>query len=272
MYEFQTVGGPKNGSGVPGADAPGHVWTNNFSSVEPTSTAFPHRNARHCLMFKANSLTQDGFGPAAVRMRNVFEKVAVHVRGESPYYNHMDTYYSGVDQYFVAGVETLWEPTLWEPNGFMPPGMKVNKTYFLDKLSKVRAKYNVLGAMTNVRQVQLPVTSQPKCDLPPSPPSPPEDTCTDEADFTCKKRKCKTYSDEEKQQCKNTCDQCDALPPSAPPPSLPPALKCAGLEDSKNCKIKKCDVSARTLRKCKKQCKKKKLKKKCQKTCCDAGF
>jgi len=157
VYEFQTVGGPPGGSGVP--DAAGHVWPNNFSSVEPTSTAFPHRNARHCLMFKANSLTQDGFGPAAVRMRAVFESVAVHVRGESPYYNHMDTYYSGVDQYFVAGVETLWEPTLWEPKGFMPPGMKVDKYYFLDRLSKVRAKYNVLGAMTNVRQVQLPVTN-----------------------------------------------------------------------------------------------------------------
>ena len=194
VYEFQTVGGPKNGSGVPGADAPGHVWTNNFSSVEPTSTAFPHRNARHCLMFKANSATKEGYGPVAIRMRKVFDKVAVYVRGKSPYYNHMDSvrvcvrpcvlslphcplylcnpslcthhdittspqYYSGVDQYFVAGVETLWEPTLWEPNGFMPPGMKVNKTYFLDRLSKVRAKYNVLGAMTNVRQVQLPVTN-----------------------------------------------------------------------------------------------------------------
>ena len=157
VYEFQTVGGPKNGSGVP--DTAGHVWTNHFSSVEPTSTAFPHRNARHCLMFKANSATEEGFGPVAVRMRNVFKKVAVFVRGKSPYYNHMDTYYSGVDQYFVAGVETLWEPTLWEPKGFMPPGMKVDKYYFLDRLSKVRAKYNVLGAMTNVRQVQLPVTN-----------------------------------------------------------------------------------------------------------------
>ena len=89
VYEFQTVGGPKSGSGVP--DAGGHVWTNNFSSVEPTSTAFPHRNARHCLMFKANSATEEGYGPVAVRMRKVFEKVALHVRGKSPYYNHMDT-------------------------------------------------------------------------------------------------------------------------------------------------------------------------------------
>ena len=89
VYEFQTLGGPPGGTGVP--DSKGHVWPNAFSSVEPTSTAFPHRNARHCLMFKANSDTQDGFGPVAVRMRNVFEKVAVYVRGQSPYYNHMDT-------------------------------------------------------------------------------------------------------------------------------------------------------------------------------------
>ena len=89
VYDFQTLGGPPGGTGVP--DSKGHVWPNAFSSVEPTSTAFPHRNARHCLMFKANSDTQDGFGPVAVRMRNVFEKVAVYVRGQSPYYNHMDT-------------------------------------------------------------------------------------------------------------------------------------------------------------------------------------
>ena len=211
VYEFQTLGGPPRGTGVP--DFKGHVWPNAFSSVEPTSTAFPHRNARHCLMFKANSDTQDGFGPVAVMMRNVFEKVAFYVRGQSPYYNHMDTvrvfplallarvfgmcvralplrcmhasmhmmylcgasaispteptytvptpiitrrpsfssqYFSGVDQYFVAGVETLWE------QGFMPLGMKVDKHYYLNRLSKVRAKYNFFGRMTNVRQVQLP--------------------------------------------------------------------------------------------------------------------
>jgi hypothetical protein len=42
--------------------------------------------------------------------------------------------------------------------------------------------------------------------------------CVDEAkDFTCKKRKCKKYSDEKKEQCKKTCDLCEGLPPSAPP-------------------------------------------------------
>ena len=107
--------------------------------------------------------------------------------------------------------------------------------------------------------------------LPPSSPSPPptEDTCTDEAtDFTCKKSKCKKkYSDEEKKQCKKTCDQCDALPPSAPAPPSAPEDECAGLEDHKKCKIKKCSKGG--LKKCKKQCKKKKLKKKCEKTCCE---
>ena len=118
------------------------------------------------------------------------------------------------------------------------------------------------------------------CDLPPSPPAlpplapPPEDTCTDEAKFTCKKSKCKKskckkYSDRKKQQCKKTCGLCETLPPSAPPPSLPPALRCAGLEDDNKCKIKNCADNAKALKKCEKLCKKKNLRKKCQKTCCD---
>ena len=89
VYEFQTLGGPPDGSGVP--DAGGYVWPNNFSSVDPTSTAFPHRNARHCLMFKAQSATEVAFGPLAVRMRDVYNRVSSYVRGKSPYYNHMDT-------------------------------------------------------------------------------------------------------------------------------------------------------------------------------------
>ena len=100
--------------------------------------------------------------------------------------------------------------------------------------------------------------------------------CADEAkDFTCKKSKCKKkYSDEKKQQCKKTCDLCDALPPSAPPPSLPPTEdKCAGKEDNTKCKIKDCErvkgKCKKQCKKCKKQCKKNKLKKKCKKTCCD---
>ena len=79
-----------------------------------------------------------------------------------------------------------------------------------------------------------------------------------------KKEKCKKYLDEEKEQCKKTCDQCDALPPSAPPPA-PPEDECAGLEDHKKCKIKNCEDSKKKLKTCKKKCKKKKLKKKCKK-------
>ena len=103
-------------------------------------------------------------------------------------------------------------------------------------------------------------------------PAPPP--CTDEAtDFTCKKSKCKKrYSDEEKKQCKKTCDQCDALPPSASPPSAPED-KCGGRTDTNKCKIKNCEKvkgkCKKQCKKCKKQCKKKKLKKKCEKTCCD---
>ena len=53
-------------------------------------------------------------------------------------------------------------------------------------------------------------------------------------------------------QCKKTCDQCDALPPSAPPPSAPED-ECAGLEDHKKCKIKNCEDSKKKLKTCKKK-------------------
>ena len=59
-------------------------------------------------------------------------------------------YYSGVDQYFVKGVDTLWE------QGFWPKTTTKDPHYYLNRLSKVRAKYNLFGAMTNVRQVPLP--------------------------------------------------------------------------------------------------------------------
>ena len=80
----------------------------------------------------------------------------------------------------------------------------------------------------------------------------------------------------EKKQCKKTCDLCDALPPSAPPPSVLAEDKCGGRTDANKCKIKDCEKvqgkCKKQCKKCKKQCKKNKLKNKCEKTCCDAGF
>ena len=76
------------------------------------------------------------------------------------------------------------------------------------------------------------------------------------------------------QKCKKTCDKCDPLPPSAPPPSSPTEVDCSGFNDKK-CKIK-INACEKNLKKCEKSCrkdrKKKEKKKKCQKTCCKLGF
>jgi hypothetical protein len=152
VYEFQTVGGDPQGSGVP--DARGHVWTNNFSSVDPLSTAFPHRNARHCLMFKAQTTTEEAYPGKETKMRRAHDKIATYIRGQSPYYNHMDIYLSGVEPYFEGGVDTLWE------QGWIDPVTSpVNKRYYLERLSRVRASYNLHGTMANLRAVPPPNSS-----------------------------------------------------------------------------------------------------------------
>jgi len=109
---------------------------------------------------------------------------------------------------------------------------------------------------------ELPSPPPPSPSLPP--PSPP--SCADEAtEFTCKKKQCKNYSEEEKKLCKKTCNLC----PAQPPPD------CSGLEKDKKCKKikkKKC-VKNKQLIKCENNCKKDKKKKKlCTRTCCDLNL
>ena len=140
----------------------------------------------------------------------------------------------------------------------------------------VRADGIAVTAATPLEQLKyLPSPSPPTPPPPtpsPSPPPPSPPACADEAkDFKCKKWRCKKkYSDAEKEQCKKTCDLCEALPPSASPSPPSPEDNCSGLTDFKNCKIKKCEKSKKTLKKCKNQCKTKK-EKKCKKTCCDVS-
>jgi len=89
------------------------------------------------------------------------------------------------------------------------------------------------------RPEQPPPPVPPPSPSPPSLSPPPEDTCTDEPAKNCKKKKCKkSYSDEEKQQCKKTCDLCGPVyyPGSSCEPGLygvcgagtryPPGLLC----------------------------------------------
>ena len=87
-------------------------------------------------------------------------------------------------------------------------------------------------------------------------------TCADTAK-SCKKKKCKQYTAEKKQECQTTCD----VPP--------PEDKCDCFKDTEKngvskCKIKNCEKNPKSARKCKKKCQKYRKKKKplCQKTCC----
>ena len=151
-------------------------------------------------------------------------------------------------------------------------------------VASVQALANVpaflsLAAGVTVESVDLPTVSVrvvvAPSPPPPSLPSPSSPPCADTHN-KCKKKKCKNkYSAAEKEQCKKTCGLCEALPPSAPPPSAPED-KCGGLEDKvkgkkKECQIKNCKKNSKSAQKCKDKCKKDGKKKKplCEKTCCD---
>ena len=130
LFEFQSLGG--HASYQRGTD-------NKFASVDPFATAFAHRHARHCLMFKANGLTAD-IGKAFVKaMAVAFNKLRPFVAGDSSYVNHLDfSLANGELQYFYNGV-TLNNPGVH----------KENATYWVDKLRRVRCKYNPDGIIHN---------------------------------------------------------------------------------------------------------------------------
>lgn len=74
VFEFQSLGGPGS----------------KFAEVEPTATAFSHRNARHCLMFKSVGTTISKGISALGKMFTGWEKVSQYVSGQASYVNHLD--------------------------------------------------------------------------------------------------------------------------------------------------------------------------------------
>jgi len=72
IFEFQSLG------------------NSTFSAVSPTATAFSHRNARHCLMFKSNAATLEAGSFALGQMEMLWKKILPFVSGAA-YVNHLDT-------------------------------------------------------------------------------------------------------------------------------------------------------------------------------------
>lgn len=72
IFEFQSLG------------------NSTFSAVDPTATAFSHRNARHCLMFKSNAATLEEGSFALGQMEMLWKKILPYVSGAA-YVNHLDT-------------------------------------------------------------------------------------------------------------------------------------------------------------------------------------
>jgi len=150
VFEFQSLGG---GPGTDIADYdPRNIYQsppNNFSSVDPKATAFPHRNARHCLMLKATGNTTMEAEDLLQKMEYSFFKLAKKIKGGASYYNHMDLSVPGIDLYFKNGVE------------------KSDQDYWVDKLASVRRKYNGDGMLSNLR----PCCDKPKDPKDPKPPT-----------------------------------------------------------------------------------------------------
>jgi len=166
VFEFQSLGGGPQ-TDINKYD-PENIYQsppNNFSSVDPKATAFPHRNARHCLMLKATGSTLEKAESLLQKMEHSFFKLAPHIKGHASYYNHMDVSVPGIDVYFKNGVET--NPSVTESE----------KDYWIQRLTSVRRKYNGDGMLSNLR---------PCCDDPKTP-SPPvkAPVCINDNSFQC---------------------------------------------------------------------------------------
>jgi len=146
VFEYQALGGD------PGADDleddgsyPEWSPQNRFAAVPPKDTAFAHRGAKHCLMFKVQAEDEINGDKYLRQMNRVFDKIGSFVKGQSTYYNHVDMTLPPEIPYFRNGVEL--NPRVTEDD----------KDYWLDRLREVRAKYNPLGMMVNSGGVGMPL-------------------------------------------------------------------------------------------------------------------
>ena len=168
VFEFQAMGGDPSAQ-LPGGNAAGlfddgSTFTykfapNNFSRIPVESTAFPQRNALHCLMLKANSATEEGGDVAFAQMENVYnmllqtEQVQNGIQSEGregqpvvSYVNHIDANLPEAEfAQFYAGVNSLKSASaFWTPS---PSLAELSTDFWINKLKQVRCKYNPDGLL-----------------------------------------------------------------------------------------------------------------------------
>lgn len=112
IFEFQSLG------------------NSTFSSVSPTATAFPHRNARHCLMFKSNAATLEAGSFALGQMEMLWKKILPFVSGAA-YVNHLDT--------------DIWD---YKRSYYGIPGQNTFENEV--RLASISQKYNPVGRLSTV--------------------------------------------------------------------------------------------------------------------------
>lgn len=143
VYEFQALGGDPEGARVPGYE----MYTNNFSRVDPRATAFPQRNARHCLMLKAQAATEEVYYDYLAVMINASTAIRRLLGSSNAYYNHMDPALpDNADLYFVNGSASLWSQGVL--SGAPEP------RYWVERMASVKARYNQRGLLDNYATVQ----------------------------------------------------------------------------------------------------------------------
>jgi len=124
VFEFQSLGGPGS----------------KFAEVEPTATAFSHRNARHCLMFKSVGTTITKGVSALGNMFSGWEKVGQYVPGQASYVNHLDA--------------DIWryQDSYYGLIGFENNNTVINRPLNIDRLAAVSDAYDPSNTISSAVQ------------------------------------------------------------------------------------------------------------------------
>lgn len=146
IFEYQALGGDPGYNASSPDEYPVYSPKNLFSTVPPKDTAFPHRGAKHCLMFKSQSADATLGNDMLRHMERIFQNIKQLTAGQASYYNHIDSSLPLETPYFRDGVE-------------LNPGVSTSdRDYWVSRLAEVRLKYNPNGMLVNELGVGLSST------------------------------------------------------------------------------------------------------------------